>query len=132
MLVKDFRLIDLEYFLRNFRSDPSEFDFFFFLNNSKPSEIFKKKAKNNNRSSYQRCSMKKGVLRSFTKFTEKHLCQSLFFNEVADLSSATLLKRRPWHMCFPVNFAKFLRTPLNDCFCNTNGTFVCHPSLPTT
>ena len=22
----------------------------------------------------------------------------------------TLLKKRPWHMCFPVNFAKFLRT----------------------
>ena len=24
---------------------------------------------------------------------------------------ATLLKRRLWHRCFPVNFAKFLRTP---------------------
>ena len=24
---------------------------------------------------------------------------------------ATLLKKRPWHRCFPVNFAKFLRTP---------------------
>ena len=28
---------------------------------------------------------KKGVLRNFAKFTEKHLCQSLFSNEVADL-----------------------------------------------
>ena len=27
-----------------------------------------------------RCSMKKVVLRNFTKFTGKHLCQSLFFN----------------------------------------------------
>ena len=27
----------------------------------------------------------KGVLKSFAKFTEKHLCQSLFFNKVADL-----------------------------------------------
>ena len=26
---------------------------------------------------------KKGVLRNFTKFTGKHLCQSLFFNSVA-------------------------------------------------
>ena len=26
---------------------------------------------------------KKGVLRSFTKLTGKHLCQSLFFNKVA-------------------------------------------------
>ena len=23
---------------------------------------------------------------------------------------ATLLKKRPWHSCFPVNFVKFLRT----------------------
>ena len=34
------------------------------------------------RSSHQRCSAKKGVLRNFTKFTGKHLCQSLFFNKV--------------------------------------------------
>ena len=54
---------------------------------------------------------KKGVLRNFTNFTEKHLCQSLFFNKVAGLRSATLLKKRLWHRCFPANFAKFLRTP---------------------
>ena len=28
---------------------------------------------------------KKGVLRNLTKFTGKHLCQSLFFNKVAGL-----------------------------------------------
>ena len=33
-----------------------------------------------------RCSIKKGVLRNFAKFTGKHLCQSLFFNKVAELS----------------------------------------------
>ena len=32
------------------------------------------------RSSHQRRSMKKGVLRNFAKFTGKHLCQGLFFN----------------------------------------------------
>ena len=37
------------------------------------------------RSSPQRCSMEKGVLRNFTKFTGKHLCQSLFVNKVAGL-----------------------------------------------
>ena len=42
--------------------------------------------------------------------TRKHLCQSLFFNKVAGLRSATLFKKRLWHKCFPVNFAKFLRT----------------------
>ena len=43
---------------------------------------------------------KKAVLKNFTKFTGKHLRQSL------------LLKKIFWHMCFPVNFGKFLRTPL--------------------
>ena len=51
------------------------------------------------------------VLRNFKKFTGKHLCQSLFFNKVAGLRPATLLKKRLWHRCFPVNFVKFLRTP---------------------
>ena len=37
--------------------------------------------------------MKKGVLRNFAKFTGKHLCQSLFFNKVAGLRPATLLKK---------------------------------------
>ena len=31
------------------------------------------------------CSVRKGVLRNFAKFTGKHLCQSLLFNKVADL-----------------------------------------------
>ena len=33
------------------------------------------------------------------------------FNKVAGLRPATLLKKRLWYSCFPVNFAKFLRTP---------------------
>ena len=61
------------------------------------------------RSSDGRCSVKKCVLKTFAKFVRKHLCQSLFFNRVPGL--ATLLKIRLWHRCFPVNFAKFLRTP---------------------
>ena len=62
--------------------------------------------------------MKKDVPRNFTKFTGKHLCQSLFFNKVAGLSPATLLEKRLWHRCFPVNFAKSLRTPFLQ---NTSG-----------
>ena len=52
---------------------------------------------------------KKDVLKTFAKFTGKHLCQSLFFNKVAT-ATATLLKKRLWHRCFSVNFVKFLRT----------------------
>ena len=37
------------------------------------------------RSSRPEVSCKKGVLRNFTKFTGKHLCQSLFFNKVTGL-----------------------------------------------
>ena len=70
------------------------------------------------RSSHRRCSVTRGVLGNFGKFTGKHLCQSLFFNKVAGLRPATLLKKRLWHRCFPVNFAKFLRTPFLQ---NTSG-----------
>ena len=41
------------------------------------------------RSSQRRCFVKKGVLRSFAKFTGKHLRQSLFFNKVAVLRRAS-------------------------------------------
>ena len=64
-----------------------------------------------NRSSDRRCSVRKDVLINFAKFTGKHLCQRLFFNKVAGPRPATLLKKRLWDRYFPVNFAKFLRTP---------------------
>ena len=37
---------------------------------------------------------KKGVSKNFAKFTGKHLAQSLFFNKVAGVRTATLLKKR--------------------------------------
>ena len=60
-----------------------------------------------------RCSVKKVFLKISQKFTGKHLCQRIW--STADLVTftekrpATLLKKRLWHRCFPVNFAKFLR-----------------------
>ena len=39
------------------------------------------------------------------------MCQSLFFNKVPGLRPVTLLKKRLWHWCFPVKFAKFIGTP---------------------
>ena len=45
---------------------------------------------------HRRCSLRKGVLVNFAKFTGKHLCQSLFFNIVVGLRTATLLKKRLW------------------------------------
>ena len=40
-------------------------------------------------------------LKNFAKFTGKHLCQSFFFNKVADLR----------HRCSPMDFTNFLRIP---------------------
>ena len=50
---------------------------------------------NSVRSSHQRCSIKKGALRNFAKFTGKHLCQSLFL----------------------IKLHLFYKTPPGDCFC---------------
>ena len=64
------------------------------------------------RSCHRRCSVRKGALRNFTKFTGKQQCQSLFFNRVAGLKPATL------PATLPVNLATFLRTPFLK---NTSG-----------
>ena len=45
------------------------------------------------RSIHLRVFYKKGVLRNFAKFTEKHMYRSLIFNKVAGLQPARLLKR---------------------------------------
>ena len=64
-----------------------------------------------NRSSHQRRSVKKGPVRKvFAKFTGKHLFQKLYFNKVAGLR-VSKRKKRHWHRCFTVKFAKFLRKP---------------------
>ena len=60
------------------------------------------------RSSHRRYSVKKGVLRNFAKFTGKHLCLS-----------------------FTVNFAKFLRTPPDDCFWEYVNLYYYEVHLPT-
>ena len=63
------------------------------------------------RSRHQSCSMKKVVLRNFTKFTGKHLCQSLFFKLQASYKDTSRTSRTPQeqeHL--------FYRTALDDCF----------------
>ena len=56
--------------------------------------------------------IRKGIVIDFAKFRRKHLRQSLFFKKIACLRPAILLKKRLWHRCFPVKFAKFLRTSI--------------------
>ena len=42
--------------------------------------------------------------------SQGNTCARVFFNKVASLRPATLLKKRLWHRGVPVKFAKFLRT----------------------
>ena len=57
----------------------------------------------------RRYSLKK-VFFKISRNSQENTCARVsFFNKVAGLRPATLLKKRLWHRCFPVNFAKFLR-----------------------
>ena len=60
------------------------------------------------RSRHRRCSVRKGVLKNFAKFTGKNLCQSLFFNKVAGLSKKETLGQ--------VFFCEFCETAKNTFF----------------
>ena len=69
------------------------------------------------RSSHQGCSIKKGFIRNFTKFTGKHLCQSLIKTLIKTLNK-NFIQKQTLAQVFPVNFAKFLRTSFLK---NTSG-----------
>ena len=56
----------------------------------------------------QRCSVKK-VFLEISQNSQENTCARVSF--LIKLQAATLLKKRLWHRCFPVNFVKFLRTP---------------------
>ena len=56
------------------------------------------------RSNYQGCSVKKGVLRKFAKFTEKHLCQGLFFNKV--VGACNFIKKEALTQVFSCEFCE--------------------------
>ena len=76
------------------------------------------------RNSRRRGSVKK-IFLEISQSSQENTCarvsvliKFLFFNKVAGLRPVTLLKKSLWHRFFPVNFAKFLRTPFLQ---NTSG-----------
>ena len=80
-----------------------------------PRKKGKKREKKLSFSSLPEVFYKKGVLKTFAKFAGKHLRQtgqSLFFNKVASLRPAALLKMRLWHRCFSMTFPRFFRKPV--------------------
>ena len=56
----------------------------------------------------QRCSVKRGLLRNFAKFTGKHLCQSHFFNKVAVMRSAAF-KKETLEQVFSCGFCEIIK-----------------------
>ena len=69
--------------------------------------LFKYEEMQIQRSSYQRCSVKKSVLKNFAKFTGKHLYQSLSVPQACNF-----IKKETLVQVFSCKFcAKFLRTP---------------------
>ena len=58
----------------------------------------------------RRCSVKKLFL-EISQNSQENTCARVSFLIKLQAAPATLLKKRLWHRCFPVNFAKFLRTP---------------------
>ena len=56
------------------------------------------------------CSVKK-VFKEISQNSQENICDRVSFLIKLQPEPATLFKKRLWHRCFPVNFAKFLRTP---------------------
>ena len=72
----------------------------------------------------RRYSAIKGVLKSFSKFTEKYLCRSVFFNNVTYRPEASnFIKKETPTQVFPCEFCEtftntfFYRTSPGNCFC---------------
>ena len=85
-------------------------------------------------SSRQEVFCEKGVLRNFTKFAGKHLCQSLFFNKVAGLRPqvCNFIKRETLAQMFSCEFRKIskntfcYRTPPVAASVLWNLTYIFH------
>ena len=76
---------------------------------------FLKTASNTSRSSRLQMFF---ILKSFAKFTGKHLCWSLFLKNLRVEGLQLYQKKRLQQRYFPVKFAKILRTPFLQ---NTSG-----------
>ena len=55
-------------------------------------------------------TVQKPKMKSFTTIVKRFVAK-LSILDVSEARPATLLKKRLWHRCFPVDFVKFLRTP---------------------
>ena len=70
--------------------------------------------------------LQKNVFLEISQKSQENTC--LFFNKVASLWPVTLLKKRIWHRCFPLNFANFLKTRIfyRTPLVAASGSFLLH------
>ena len=61
------------------------------------------------RSSHRKCSVKKGVLKNFAKFTGKHLCQSLF---LIKLYACNFIKKESLAQIFSYEFCEMSKNTI--------------------
>ena len=65
-----------------------------------------------NQRQQQEVFYKKSVLKNLAKKSQENICGRVsFLIKLQTLDLQFNLKKRLWHRCFSVNFAKFLRTP---------------------
>ena len=77
-----------------------------------------------NKSSHRRCSVRKGALRNFAKFTGKTCARDSFLIKMQKERDPE--KKGLSYRCFLVNFVKFLRTPFLQ---NTSKRLLLHSCL---
>ena len=89
------------------------------------------------RSSYRRCSLKKGILKNFAKFTGKHLCRSFFYQRDSDTGVFSWILRsfqeHLFYITAPSNYVCLLKRELHAlmlsyefCKISQNSIFIEH------
>ena len=76
------------------------------------------------RSSHRRCSVKELILK-ISQISQKNTCVEVFILWSCESKTYKFIKKRLQHRCFPVNFAKFLRTHIlkKTCFCRKHISY---------
>ena len=85
------------------------------MNNGHPAEQEKLEEKRrafyqSNEAVVQRCSVKKMSLEIWQN-SQENTCARVSFSIKLQAEACNFIKKRLWHRCFPMNVAKFLRTP---------------------
>ena len=61
--------------------------------------------------------LRKEVLLKILQYLQENTCVGVFLKQVTGLQVYNFIKKRLQHRCFPVNIAKFLRTPILKNIC---------------